>query len=230
MPEKPHFCAVGKMPPSWCEMKILWIDIFMCVCSCSGKSILNSHDFSKWTQPVKNSSLVSILWRHLFTCCFKSHVFPSTSRRAKNRSKFPPANPWAHGRGQVRCESLCFFLNSFQRLSSMPSLKHERRSKVSQMPNFTFTNISFLWCFFIFAVWQPRSITTVWNAVLCGFISLIECLFLSLSVFQMHETVENETTDVLDAAIHDFIIFLGLCKCKILMLFRWKLQSDLKHF
>lgn len=150
MPEKPHFCAVGKMPPSWCEMKILWIDIFMCVCSCSGKSILNSHDFSKWTQPVKNSSLVSILWRHLFTCCFKSHVFPSTSRRAKNRSKFPPANPWAHGRGQVRCESLCFFLNSFQRLSSMPSLKHKRRSKVSQMPNFTFTNISFLWCVFSF--------------------------------------------------------------------------------
>lgn len=99
---------------------------------------IDLHDFSKWTHPVKNSSLVSILWLYML---FQIPCFPSTSSRAKNRSKFPPANPWAHGRGQVRHESLFHFLTLF--ITRMSSLKHERRSKVSQMPNFTFTDISF---------------------------------------------------------------------------------------
>lgn len=64
--------------------------------------------------------------------------------------------------------------------------------------------------------------------VKCSFVWMFffnQTPFLSLPVFQMHETVENETTDVLDAAIRDFIIILGLCKCETLTLLLWELEK-----
>lgn len=87
------------------------------------------------------NSMFTRLECHLFTCCFKSHVFP----RAKNRSKSPPANPWARGRGRVSPESLYYvsFLNSFQCLSSMNNL--ETQKKIQSISSVVTVNVHSNW-------------------------------------------------------------------------------------
>lgn len=174
MPEKPHLCAAGSMPPSPCEL------MFSCVCSCSDKSTLN---------------LFTDLEFSRVSCPFKSHVFSSTSSRAKIRSKCPPAKPWARGRGRVSYQSHIFhWLSYINLLSSAQYSTSYQMKKLILTLNFTKLSYDLEYCYdcfiFVFLIFgaldfiiKKRIINVIrkngdWFYSLEWIIPVIECFFI----------------------------------------------------